>query len=47
MRATLEDDNSKGAAALLVDRCISYVSWLRYWQADQPAKRGTAPTGPF
>ena len=33
VRSTLDDDNNKGPASLLVDRCIGYVNWLRYWHS--------------
>lgn len=33
--ATLDHPDSKTQTALLVDQCIGYVNWLRYWQSSQ------------
>lgn len=32
VRATLADENVRGAKPLLVDQAIGYVNWLRYWE---------------
>jgi asparagine synthase (glutamine-hydrolysing) len=34
VREALDNDQGAGPAGLLVDQCIGYVNWLRYWQSS-------------